>query len=237
MKNKIFCAIDTTNIDQALSWVKEINPHIHGIKLGMEFFYTHGHSGVMRIIEVCNSNTQLFLDLKFHDIPNTVAGAMSAVLPLRPDFLTLHAGGGKEMMTAAKNETNDTAKILAVTILTHMTALDLQSLGFNNDLETQVCRYAEVALNAGVDGLVCSPHEISILRKEFGNEFSLIVPGIRPANSNTANDDQNRIMSPKEALDLGATYLVIGRPITKANNPAQSAQNIINEISSCVAVA
>jgi orotidine-5'-phosphate decarboxylase len=167
----------------------------------------------------------LFLDLKFHDIPNTVAGAVRGILPLAPEFTTVHASGGLAMMKAAVEAANGRTKILAVTMLTSLSEADLPSLGLAGAVSDQVKRLADLAQQAGVDGLVCSPHEVADLRAQLGADFALVVPGIRPIGA--AGDDQARIMTPIEALQAGASRLVIGRPITAAADPKAAASAIL----------
>ncbi|TNE32843.1 MAG: orotidine-5'-phosphate decarboxylase [Alphaproteobacteria bacterium] len=240
MTSKIFCAIDTTDPEKAAQLVAQVSPHLGGIKLGMEFFYALGQEGVHRVLQDAAENTGFFLDLKLHDIPNTVASAVKAISPLKPDFLTVHAGGGKAMVTAAVDAAKThtpSMTILAVTVLTHMTAQDLQQTGSSNDTETQVLRLAETALEAGAGGLVCSPLEISALRQRFGSAPVLMVPGIRPKENSVTQDDQSRTMSPEEAFLAGASHLVIGRPITQAADPAATAAKIATAIPSCTAAA
>lgn len=240
MTPKIFCAIDTTDMDTAVRLVAQTSPHLGGIKLGMEFFYRNGPDGTRRVLENAAENTAFFLDLKLHDIPNTVAGAVRAVAPLAPDFLTVHAGGGKNMVAAAVDAAQTHAPamtILAVTVLTHMTAQDLQDTGANPDTETQVLRLAETALDAGAGGLVCSPLEIAALRQRFGKAPVLVVPGIRPADSSVTQDDQSRVMTPQQAFAAGADHLVIGRPVTRDPDPAAAAEQLAAAIPSCTRAA
>lgn len=240
MTSKIFCAIDTTDAEKAAQLVAQVSPHLGGIKLGMEFFYALGQEGVRRVLDSAAENSGFFLDLKLHDIPNTVSGAVKAVAPLKPDFLTVHAGGGKNMVAAAVDAAKSYAPgmtILAVTVLTHMTAQDLQQTGSSNDTEAQVLRLAETALEAGAGGLVCSPLEIAALRQRFGTAPVLMVPGIRPAENSVAQDDQSRVMSPAQAFQAGANHLVIGRPVTQAADPAAAAAEIATAIPSCTAAA
>ena len=240
MTPKIFCAIDTTDMETAARLVACVSPHLGGIKLGMEFFYRNGQDGTRRVLEQAAENTGFFLDLKLHDIPNTVRGAVKAVAGLQPDFLTVHAGGGKDMIAAACDAAKTHApamKLLAVTVLTHMTPQDLQETGSGSDPETQVLRLAETALAAGADGLVCSPLEIAALRQRFGAAPVLMVPGIRPADSAVLQDDQSRVMTPEEAFAAGATHLVIGRPVTQAADPAAAAEKLAAAILSCTRAA
>jgi orotidine-5'-phosphate decarboxylase len=173
----------------------------------------------------------LFLDLKLHDIPNTVAGGVRAVADLKPALLTIHAGGGSAMMRAAveaARETSPLTKMIAVTILTSLDDGDLDAMGYRDPVETQVLRLARLAQEAGVDGVVCSPREVAALRRQCGGDFILVVPGIRPAAA--ALGDQKRVMTPKDAIAAGASRLVIGRPITEAADPAEAARAIAAEV-------
>ena len=240
MTSKIFCAIDTTDLEQAQNWISSITPHIHGIKLGMEFFYTHGKAGVEKALSKADQNTEIFLDLKLHDIPNTVVGALRAVQDLSPKFITLHAAGGRKMIEAASEYASQhlpNTQLLAVTILTHLAEEDMQDIGYQNAVTDQVLKLGHLAKESGAHGLVCSPKEIGALRKTLGDDLTLMVPGIRPASTSVQKDDQTRVMTPKEALETGASHLVIGRPITQADNPADAASQIVKEITPCIAAA
>jgi orotidine-5'-phosphate decarboxylase len=222
--NPIFCAIDTTDLEKAKRTIAAISPHVGGIKLGLEFFTHHGPEGVKRVMP---EGVPLFLDLKFYDIPNTVAGAVRALSGLNIRMFTLHASGGSAMMKAAVDEAQklpSKPSVLGVTVLTSMDEADMNACGVNGAVAAQVERLATLAQSSGVNGAVCSPHEIALLRASVPERFLLVVPGIRPAGS--AKGDQKRVMTPKEAIDLGASVLVIGRPITDAENPAAAAQEI-----------
>ncbi|HTH98659.1 MAG TPA: orotidine-5'-phosphate decarboxylase [Stellaceae bacterium] len=222
--NPILVAIDTTDAEAARATIGRVAPHVGGVKLGLEFFNCHGIEGVARAA----GTLPLFLDLKLHDIPNTVAGGVRAVAALKPALLTIHAGGGLAMMKAAveaARETSPLTKILAVTILTSLDDGDLEALGYRDPVEAQVRRLAALAQQAGVDGCVCSPKEVAALRRQCGVDFLLVVPGIRPAG--VALGDQKRVMSPRNAVEAGASYLVIGRPITEASDPAAAAADIL----------
>lgn len=226
----IFCALDTTDRAAAAHVAREVAGLGLGVKLGKEFFTAHGPEGVR---EVVPDGAPLFLDLKFHDIPNTVAGAVrAAVLALAPRFLTVHAAGGPAMVraaAAAAAEFDETRpSILAVTVLTSMDQADLRAVGIAGDVEEQVRRLALLARDNGADGVVCAATEIAMLRALLGPEFALVVPGIRPAG--VAADDQKRVMTPAEALDLGADWLVIGRPITAAADPKAAAAAIVDTL-------
>ena len=203
--------------------------HVYGLKLGLEFYLAQGADGFRKIAAL---GAPMFLDLKLHDIPNTVAGAVNAVLPLKPAFLTIHASGGAAMMRAAADAAAKAGavrpKLLGVTVLTSLDKSDLAAVGQDTDTAQQVMRLAHLAQKSGLDGVVCSPEEVKILRQTLGPDFILMVPGIRPGWA-TAND-QKRFMTPREAVDAGATYLVVGRPITGADDPVEAAQRIAAEI-------
>lgn len=224
-KNPIFCALDTKNIEEASQLSKTLGTSVGGVKIGMEFFYAHGTKGYEAVRQ---SGTPIFLDLKLHDIPNTVASAVRSVLPLKPAILNVHAGGGYDMMRAGVEASieagDDRPMMIAVTVLTSLDQTDIEDIGFNRAIPDQVRRLAELSHKAGMDGVVCSAHEIAVLRADRGPDFKLIVPGIRPEGS--AVGDQKRVMTPKEAVSAGADILVIGRPITKSDDPALAAQTI-----------
>jgi len=227
--NPVFCAVDTPDLALAEKLVDSLKGRIGGVKLGLEFFLAHGVDGYRPI---ATKGLPIFLDVKLHDIPNTVAGAVSSLLPLSPAFMTIHAAGGKAMMRAAADAAakagNYRPKLLAVTVLTSLDAEDLSAVGQEPDPAKQVLRLALLAKESGMDGCICSPEEISILRKNLGNDFILMVPGIRPEWASAG--DQKRTLTPKQAIDAGATHLVIGRPITKAANPAEAADRIAAEL-------
>ncbi len=228
MSNQIFCAIDTPDVNIAKSLIGSIWPVVSGIKLGLEFFNANGPSGVEIVLENY-PDAQLFLDLKYHDIPNTVAGAIHAAsYRLKPAYINLHASGGLDMMRAAKDACAGNTRILAVTVLTSLDDTGLAQVGQHTPAEDQVRRLAALAAEAGMDGVVCSAREIEVLRKDLGDDFVLMVPGIRPSGSDAG--DQKRIMTPEEAIRKGASHLVIGRPITAASDPAEAARQILKEI-------
>jgi orotidine-5'-phosphate decarboxylase len=234
VKNPIFAAFDTTELSTATGLGAKLADTIGGVKLGLEFFAAHGPKGIKEVGNA--SDLPVFLDLKFHDIPNTVAGAVRAASQHGVFMLTIHTGGGRAMMQAAVKAANDAAHefpvprplIVGVTVLTSMDAGDLADVGVNAPVADQVRRLAELAQDAGLDGVVCSPLEAAALRKDLGPSFKLICPGVRPTWA-VAND-QKRIMTPTEALQAGADYLVIGRPITGAPDPAAAAARIALEI-------
>ncbi len=207
----IFLAIDCDDLEVALSWVKATQNSVYGFKMGLEFFATFGSEGVRRITDL--TDAELFLDLKLHDIPNTVSAATRAVSDLKPRFLTVHAAGGAAMVRAAASA-GPNIDIAAVTILTSLSSTDLSDIGFkSNPLESAV-RLAQLAVSAGARAIICSPLEISAIRTAVGADVSIITPGVRPSSS--GSDDQQRTMDPKSAISEGANYLVMGRPITSA---------------------
>ena len=216
----IFVAIDTPDLDRALTIVEAVRGEAGGVKLGLEFFSAQGPAGVRRIGEL---GLPLFLDLKLHDIPNTVAKAVEALAPLEPAILTVHASGGHEMLFAAKRAAPPSTKVVAVTLLTSLDEGDLSDLGIDRSPAEQVTRFAWIARDAGVDGIVCSGTEVRQARAAWPNGF-FVVPGIRPAGADVA--DQKRVVTPAHALEDGASILVIGRPITAAADPAQAMREI-----------
>lgn len=223
MSFRIFCAIDTDNLNDAKNLARALKGHVAGIKLGLEFFSAHGPQGYRALSSL---GMPIFLDVKLHDIPNTVAGAVSSLLPLKPRFLTIHASGGPTMIKAAaeaaKKAGKDAPKILAVTVLTSMGANDLTAVGQGADAGAQVARLATIAKDSGADGIVCSPMEVAAMRTALGPDFVLMVPGIRPAGGDLG--DQKRVTTPKDAVAAGASFIVIGRPITGAPDPVAMAK-------------
>jgi len=231
--NPIYAALDTTDLDYALQLAERLRGHVGGLKLGLEFFCAHGPDGV-RAFE--NLGLPLFLDLKLHDIPNTVAGAARAAAALGVGIINVHAGGGAAMMKAALDAVrgvNPKTKVIAVTVLTSLSDADLSAVGQTPSAGDQVLRLAHLAKSCGLDGVVCSAHEIAPLRAALGSDFMLVVPGIRPAGS--ALGDQHRVMGPAEAHQAGASILVIGRPITGAPDPAKAARDIAESLGVFVA--
>lgn len=227
----VFCALDTPERASALATLRRLNGLPVHVKLGLEFFVAEGPSGVSSVRAEMPQDSLLFLDLKLHDIPNTVEGAVRAAMKCAPDFLTVHAAGGRAMMQAAMAAAKAAprpAKILAVTVLTALDDNDLAETGQQGPAQEQVLRLARLAQDCGVDGLVCSPQEIAFLRRELGQGPLLVVPGIRPEKSESS--DQKRTLTPEEAARAGADYLVIGRPVTQAPDPAQAASNILKSI-------
>ncbi len=229
MSARILLALDTPDVPTALAQARAAGDAVDGVKLGLEFFAANGPAGVTRIQA---EGRPLFLDLKFHDIPNTVAGAIRSVLPLKPLLITVHAAGGPEMLRRAAEELRaaGTARplLVAVTVMTSLGDDDLVAVGQLPPALDQVRRLAALARQEGCDGVVCSAREIATLRRDCGPDFKLVVPGIRPAEA--AVGDQKRVMTPGEAAALGADFLVIGRPITAAADPAGAARRIRQEI-------
>lgn len=224
----VFCALDTDDLSIAQNWAKEIGPVTGALKLGMEFYNRFGPAGVEAVREAC-PEAAMFIDLKFHDIPNTVAAAVRTVSSnLSPAYLNVHAAGGRTMMQAAKNACSAGTKLLAVTILTSLNDADLAEVGYQDGTAGQVKRMALLTHDSGLDGVVCSAHDIAALRASCGADFELMVPGIRPAGADAG--DQKRIMTPVQAITQGATHIVVGRPITQSANPAQAAADIVESL-------
>lgn len=225
---KIYCAIDTSDLNRAKDLSLQIAPITGGIKLGLEFFNRFGPQGIEAVMEAA-PDASYFIDLKFHDIPNTVAGAVKAICEnLSPAYLNVHAAGGRAMMEAALAACTPATKLLAVTILTSLDNNDMVSIGYKGMTDSKVQTLAKLTQSAGLSGVVCSSHEIQALRILCGPNFTLMVPGIRPAG--TDQGDQKRTMTPQDALTHGATHLVIGRPITAAADPAKAATAIIESL-------
>lgn len=225
---RIFVAIDRMRTADAAADLARLGRDGFALKLGLEFFVANGPAGVREVA----GTRPLFLDLKLHDIPNTVAGGVRAAAQVGPRFLTLHAAGGRAMLEAARDAAREAGPsrplLLAITVLTSLDDADLDAVGQRGPAGDQAARLAAVAQAAGVDGVVCSAHEIARLRKQCGPDFKLVVPGIRPVWA--ASGDQKRVMTPAEAVALGADHLVIGRPITQAGDPADALARIRAEI-------
>ena len=211
-KAPIILAVDTPELETAISWVKATQESVSVYKLGLEFFLTFGSDGVKAIKDVTDS--EIFLDLKLHDIPHTVSGAAKAVSHLAPRFLTVHASGGEAMIKAAVHASPGT-HITGVTILTSLSEEDVTNIGFKHNALDSAVGLATIAVNAGASAIVCSPLEIAAIRAAVGTSPIIITPGVRPADS-ASGDDQVRTMTPKAAITSGANYVVIGRPITQS---------------------
>lgn len=212
MKAPIILATDTSDLEIAKSWARLVAPHITGIKLGLEFFLNFGAAGVRKVTS--DLNLDLFLDLKLHDIPNTVGQAAAAIAELQPRFLTVHASGGAAMIAAAAKEVPST-EVTAVTILTSLSDHDLSEIGYRGNTLDSAVALAKLAIAAGAKAIVCSPMEVSAIRGAIGNSPSIITPGVRPIDPSAPADDQVRTMTPLAALEAGASYVVVGRPITR----------------------
>jgi orotidine-5'-phosphate decarboxylase len=227
--NPIICALDTQDVGEASTIAHEVMGHVGAIKLGLEFFTANGAAGVTAITKL---GVPVFLDLKFHDIPNTVAKAIAATAGMNMFMMTVHTSGGRGMLQAAIDASDRVAQVtgkerplvIGVTLLTSLDQDDISIIGFQDTVQDQVIRLADLAQSAGLDGVVCSPFEIAPIRKACGDDLTLVVPGIRPQGS--ASGDQKRILTPKEAMARGADYLVIGRPITEAKNRGEAAAAI-----------
>ena len=220
MRGPVFVALDTTDLDEAKRLAERVRHHVGGIKLGLEFFCAHGPAGVRAMAAL---DLPIFLDLKLHDIPNTVAKAIQALRPLEPAILTVHAAGGRAMLEDAKAAAPIGTKVIGVTVLTSLDEEDLADTGVGADPHAQVERLAALGREAGLDGIVCSGREVAAAKRAWPDGF-FAVPGLRPANSGTA--DQKRVITPRQALDNGASILVIGRPITRAPDPDLAARAI-----------
>jgi orotidine-5'-phosphate decarboxylase len=218
--NPIFVAIDTPVLERARSLAEQVRANAGGVKLGLEFFSANGPAGVASVLEL---GLPVFLDLKLHDIPNTVAKAVEALRPLEPAVLTVHAAGGRPMLEAAKSAAGPSTKVVAVTVLTSLDRSDLQSIGVASEPWEQVERLAKLARAAGLDGIVCSGAEVAAAKAAWPDGY-FVVPGVRPPGADVS--DQKRVVTPRQALDDGASMLVIGRPITGAADPAAAIRDI-----------
>lgn len=219
-RSPVYVALDTPEVERALHMADAVRRHVGGLKLGLEFFAANGHAGVRQVAKL---GLPIFLDLKLHDIPNTVAKAVQALRPLEPAVLTVHAAGGRAMMEDAKAAAAPGTRVVAVTVLTSLDRDDLAAIGIAADPHEQVVRLAALAREAGLDGIVCSGAEVAAAKAEWPDGF-FVVPGVRPAEA--ALGDQKRIVTPRGALDRGASLLVVGRPITQAADPDQAARAI-----------
>ena len=220
--NPIYCAIDTSNIKNAVNLVDQISPFVGGIKIGLEFFTSCGINGIEKISEF---KLPLFIDLKLYDIPNTVKKALENILYLKPEYTTLHISGGAEMLKECKEikkQLNSPTKLLGVTMLTSFDDISISDIGINYSVSENVKRLTKMAHECDLDGVVCSPLEITDIKKNYGEKLKIVVPGIR--NDFINSDDQKRTLSAKQAITAGADIIVVGRPITSADSPAKAAQ-------------
>ena len=220
--NPIYCAIDTSCIDDADRIINEISPYIGGIKLGLEFFTSCGVKGIEKISEY---ELPLFLDFKLYDIPNTVKKSLQNILSYNPTYTTLHVSGGSQMLKECvdlKKELNSNANLIGVTMLTSFDDDLINEIGMSGTVNKNVDNLSALALDCGMDGIVCSPLEIRKVKETFGSKLKVIVPGIRNQTDN--NNDQMRTLSAKKAIELGADVIVVGRPITSADSPGKAAE-------------
>lgn len=228
--SRVIVSLDFPDAKQALALCQELDPEACKLKIGKELFTREGPSLVKQLID---AKFDIFLDLKYHDIPNTVASACRAAADLGVWMLNVHASGGRAMMEAAREAIDNASHkplLIGVTVLTSLSDEDIQEISINNAVQEQVMLLAKLAKSSGLDGVVCSAKEAGLLSKELGQDFCLVTPGIRPANS--SQDDQKRVMTPSEAINVGSHYLVIGRPITKAADPLAALAAINAEIDS-----
>ena len=226
--NPLYVALDTPDLERAVTLARSLSTAVGGIKLGLEFLTAHGPDGLRRLI---GEGLPVFADVKFHDIPNTVAGAARALSGLGVAIFNVHASGGAAMMRAAKEAALAAAvpsKVLAVTVLTSLGPEELARVGQGMKVEEQVVCLALLAQEAGLDGVVCSPREIAAVRKACGSGFLIVTPGIRPRGAELG--DQVRVMTPGEAVQAGADILVVGRPLTAAKDPVAAARALLLEI-------
>ena len=235
MSCDLILALDVPTREEAAPILRQLRGNLRWVKIGLQMFTAYGPEYVR---EVAGQGFNIFLDLKLHDIPNTVAKAVESLAPLPIQMLTLHTAGGAEMMRAAKaaqQQHNPNLLLLGVTVLTSMDSTGLAEIGVQSTAADQVSRLGSLAANAGLRGLVCSPLEVAALRRQLPREMQLVTPGIRPA-SEAGSDDQKRVMSPAEAAHAGSTHIVVGRPILKASDPAAAARAILAELAGASAV-
>lgn len=229
----IITALDYNTAAAALEFVDKIDPALTRLKVGKELFTC---AGPALVEQLQNKGFDVFLDLKFHDIPNTVAGALSAAASLGVWMVNVHALGGPRMLDAARQAipvaSNDGTLLIAVTVLTSMDDSELHSIGVQHSAKEQVQRLTQLSVDHGLDGVVCSAQEVEQIRTFVPSSFLTVTPGVRPADGGVSNDDQRRIMTPIDAIKAGSNYLVIGRPITQASNPLESLQSIYSQLSS-----
>lgn len=231
--NPLIVALDFPTMSEAEAMAKKLAPAVRFFKIGMELFTAEGPEAVRRLVHV---GEKVFLDLKFHDIPNTVGGACEAASRLGVTFVNVHASGGEKMLFQAVQSVHrwaETAqasapKVLAVTVLTSLAETDLPMIGVKGKIKAQVQRLTELAKRCGVDGVVASPQEIELIRQTAGKDFLIVTPGVRPIWA--ARGDQKRVLTPREAVEKGADYIVVGRPITQAPDPLEAARKILNEL-------
>ncbi len=230
MTNKVIVALDNKNLKQIIALVKKTKSEAFGFKIGKEFFYNYGIEGYKKIYKL---SPNIFLDLKLHDIPNTVEKALKAIIKLNPLFTTIHISGGDDMQKTSSKIKRNRTKILGVTILTSLNSVQTKKYFNNQNVNKLVNKFAQNAKMNNLDGIVCSPLELKTVRKAIGKKMIIVVPGIRlDKKQKNKKDDQKRILTPKEAIKLGADYLVIGRPIVESNNPLKTIKEINKSIKS-----
>ena len=220
---KIIVALDNDNINKIISIVKKLKSEVYAFKIGYEFFLNYGLTGYQKIKKICPN---IFLDLKLHDIPNTVKKGINAINRLKPLLTTIHISGGDDMMKASLISDRKYTKILGVSILTSLDSKQTKKYYNEKRIELLVRKFVKQAKKNKLDGVVCSPREIKYVRNEAGNNFLIITPGIRLNKKIDSKDDQKRILTPEKAIKLGASYLVIGRPITESKNPLKTIKEI-----------
>ena len=218
---KIIVALDSKNLNKTIKLVKSLKKEVYAFKIGYQFFFNFGLDGYKKIYSIC---PKIFLDLKLHDIPNTVAKGLEALIKMKPLFTTIHISGGDHMMQASKSVKKST-KVLGVSILTSMDSKQTMKYYNLNNVSKLVKKFAKYAKKNNLDGVICSPQEIKFIRKEIGKNFIIVTPGIR-VNNKIKKDDQKRIETPEKAINLGANFLVIGRPITESNDPLKILKEI-----------
>lgn len=223
--NPVFVALDTPEVKSALDLARAVRPHIGGLKVGLEFVSAHGPEGIRAIVA---EGLPVFLDVKLHDIPNTVAGAVRALASLGVSIVNIHASGGRAMMEAAKEAGGGRVKIIGVTVLTSLDDDDMNEIGFCADASSQALRLAKLAQVSGLDGIVCSSLDLPAIRAACGPGFLTVVPGSRPAGSDV--NDQKRFMTPGDARRAGADILILGRPVTAAADPSKAARGVALEL-------
>jgi orotidine-5'-phosphate decarboxylase len=223
--DKIIVALDVATKEKALELVEELRDEISFFKVGLQLYTAEGPEIVRAVLA---TGSKVWLDLKLHDIPNTVARAVESASHLGVQMLTIHLSGGSEMIRAATGARTNDIMILGVTVLTSATEQTLREIGIADTVADQVLRLARLGTQAGIDGVVASPHEIKALRDEFGDKIKIAVQGIRPSRAEPG--DQKRFMTPREALEAGADYIGIGRPITAHRNPQEAAAKILDEL-------
>ncbi len=231
MSTDLILALDVPTREEAAPLLRQLNGSLKWVKIGLQMFTAYGPDYVRA---VADEGFNIFLDLKLHDIPNTVAKAVESLAPLPIGMLTLHTSGGREMMAAAQKaaaQTKPDLLLLGVTVLTSTNAAGLAETGVNTPPEAQVSRLAKLATDAGLTGLVCSPLEVPMLRRELPPHIQLVTPGIR-SSADAGSDDQKRTLTPAEAARAGSSYIVVGRPILKARDPAEAARGIMAELAS-----